>query len=264
MMFAGAFFGDGDGDFTFRPAASTPPADPLDQLPTGPVASARRVINIFGQSGMGKTLLASSMYQGAIARGVSCTWIDSTGDNTYLARAGRSSGYRCAVVRTVDGWVAHIRAAIQEARRWNVILVPECDLTPLWSIAFELGHQLIAIDEAEQYMPATMRLEKHPLGKVLSQGRHRQLSMISTVRIPPELHGRAKAAADVTISFRQPYGTYADVIASECMHDVRPQLRAWLTRLPQWVYLQYESAGGRLAVGRTPNPSSLAITRAHA
>jgi hypothetical protein len=236
---------DVDVDSDDVDAAAPPSTDPLDALPTGPARADRRVITIFGMPGYGKTTLAASLYTAAVARGICATWIDTTGNNVYLARAGRGAGVHCAVARTVDGWAAHVHAALRSARPFNVVLVPEgADLSAFWSLAFAAGHQLLAVDEFDAYATSQTALARdHPLRRVIAQGRHRQLSLLSTVRVPPELHKLARAFSDVSISFRQQDPTYAEQIAREAFHGAERRAAAWLQQLPRWHYLRFDTMG---------------------
>lgn len=223
---------------------------PLDALPTGPASGQRQLVNIFGAPGEGKTTLMAAWYRLAVERGVPALWIDTTGANSYLARAGRHQGAVCAAVRTLDGFVAAVSAALRAGRPWNVVLSPEgADLAPLWTLLLRLGNCLVAVDEMDEYAPARAILDGKPLGRLVSQGRNFGVSMLQTVRVPGELHGRFKGMATAVVSFRQADAAAADTIARDFMHQ--RQLAPHLLRLPPFTFIRADRSG-RVTRGTVP------------
>jgi GTPase SAR1 family protein len=233
-----------------------PAVDPLAGVPTGPKAAARKLIPIFGTSGSGKTTLMAQLCRQAVERGVSCTWVDHTGDNQYVARFGIRSGHECAVVRTPEGWLAHVRRAARAARPYNIVIVPEAGMDPLWSMILQAGNCLVAIDEAEQYGNANdPQFTARPLGRLISGGRNRQVSAIATVRLPPELHGLYKGLATSVISFRHENADYAKQIAGKYFGGAHPRAADMLLRgLQKFEFLRYTASTGRLEFGQVERP----------
>lgn len=231
-------------------------ADPLAHLPHGPVAAARRMEIIFGASGEGKTTYMTHVHKQAAERGVSATFIDTNGEAAYVARFGGPGTVR-GVVTTVEGWFAHVRRAAQQGRPYNVVVQPEGPLDDLWSLIARAGNCLLSIDEADQHAPAgeAQKLVSRPLGKMLSKGRNRQLSVLCTCRLPPELNAMFKGLATSVLSFRQENEDHAQVIARSYFQRRHPRAVELLTRgLGQFEYLRYTGSSGRLEKGRAPSP----------
>lgn len=234
-------------------------ADPLAGVPHGPVAAARRCELIFGASGEGKTTYMAHVHRQAVAGGVCATWIDTTGDNAYVARFGLRTGAVCAVVRTPEGWFSHVRAAARAGRPYNIVLQPEGPLDELWPLISAAANCLVSIDEADQHAPpgSADRMVKTPIGKTLSKGRNRQVSVLATSRLPSELNSMWKGLATSVMSFRQENEDHAQIIARSYFQRAHPRAVELLTRgLRKFEYLRYTGASGRLERGRTPSPGA--------
>jgi hypothetical protein len=132
--------------------------------------------------------------------------------------------------------------------RWVPGFDTETD--PAWRLIYSRGRLLLAIDEAEEYANA-WRVDPN-LARLLSHGRHRAVSIVATVRLPHELHGRFRGLADRTVSFRQGSSYYARILARDAYGD--PELAPTLRDLPPFSYVLQD--GGRRAVGQvSPLPS---------
>jgi hypothetical protein len=226
-------------------------ADPLEHLPTAPSNKVRRIVNVFGKSGEGKTYYMSWLYRSALMRGASGTFVDTTGDNAYLARAG--TDHVRAVVKSVDGWLAYVRSAVQQQCPFNLILqLDPARVDEFWPQLLRVGNQVCAIDEMDEYAPSNFDVKRTPLGRVISRGRHAEISLITTVRVPPELNKTLRGVADVTVSFRQESMAYAEVIARDSMHNAHPQLARMLVALPSGSRQFIRYRGGKLDRGQAP------------
>jgi hypothetical protein len=237
------------------PATAPPAVDPWALIPTGPLTAARRLVNVLGVSGAGKTTLMARWYAEAVQRGVSATWIDTTGTNAYLARYGRANGAVCAAVESVQAWAVAVSSARRAGRPFNVVLSgAELDAhSPLWRLVLTAGRMLLCTDEMDEYAPGTARLDKSGLGKLVSQGRNHGVSMIQTVRIPTELNRRLRGTADITVTFQQTAREQAEAVARDYFH--RPELVPLLLRLPPFHWVQVDRAG-RVTRGITTRPIS--------
>lgn len=227
-------------------------ADPFAHLPTGPRDLVRRIVNIYGVSGEGKTYYMAWLYRRSIESGGSGTFVDTTHGNSYLARSGESSHHR-AIARTPQGWLAHVRDAHRSNKPFNIIL--QCDswrLDEFWPLLLRVGNQVCAIDEMDEYAPSSVDLKGTPLGRLISQGRHKQISMISTVRVPPELNKPLRGVADVTVSFRQAELDYAKVIARDSMRSAHPRLAELLLALPTKSHKFIRYRAGKIELGQAP------------
>jgi hypothetical protein len=235
-------------------APPVPAADPWAVIPTEPLTAARRLVNVLGVSGAGKTTLMARWYSTAVERGVSGTWIDPTGTNAYLARYGRSNGALCAAVESVQAWAAAVSTARRAGRPYNVVLrAGELDAkSAFWRLVLAAGRMLLCTDEMDEYAPGRLSLDGTPLGSLVSQGRNHGVSMIQTVRIPTELHRRMRGTADITVTFQQTAREQADAVARDYFH--RPELVPLLLRLPPFHWVQVDRAG-RVSRGITTRPT---------
>lgn len=230
--------------------------DRLAHLPHGPVAAARKFQIIFGAPGEGKTYHAATVHRAAVERGASATWIDPTGDNLYVARAGRERGTLCAVVSTPEGWAAHVLEAARAGRPYNIVVANEGrSLDRLWSLMARAGNCLLSLDEADTLAPpgAAEKLLPLPLGKLLARSRNRQLNVQAVVRAPPELNQAFKTWATEVITFRQANEDHAQLIAQRYFQRAHPRARELIMRLPKYRYLRYSPASGRLEIGGPPS-----------
>jgi hypothetical protein len=230
--------------------------DPLAHLPHGPVAAARRMEIIFGASGEGKTTYMTHVHDQAARRGVNATFIDTNGECAYVARYGQPGTVR-GLVTTVEGWFAHVRQAARLQRPYNIVVQPEGSLDELWALIARAGNCLVSFDEMDQHAPPgeAQKLVNKPLGKMLSKGRNRRISVLGTCRLPPELNSMFKGLATSVISFRQENEDHAQTIARSYFQRKHPRAVELLTRgLGKFEYLRYTGASGRLEKGRAPAP----------
>lgn len=209
--------------------------------PLGPGAAANNYTLIYGKKGQGKTVLLRMLAMMRGDRGGSWTMIDRTGRNGDLPGA--------RVVTTPAGWWSAVRAARRIGVPYRLVLQPRrgVAMDPLWAMIYEVGYQLLLIDEAEEYASAH-RIDRE-LGELVSLGRNRQVDIASTVRTPPELHGRLRGNADVVISFCQPSRHYAETLNREFYHLPDPSI---FMALPKFTYLR--AAEGVVTRGVLPVP----------
>lgn len=198
-------------------------------------ARENRYVLIYGAKGMGKTLLLRSIVRAAQRAGRSTVYIDR-------ADTGADLG---AVVRTPAAWWVHARAALRTGRPYRLTVQPGrgVSLDPLWAMLWEVGDVLVAIDEAEAYANAH-RIDPE-LESLVNLGRNRGVDIATTVRTPPELHGRLRGNADAVFTFRQPSRLYADSLNREFFHLQDPRI---LMQLPRFRYLR--ASEGNVSVGR--------------
>jgi hypothetical protein len=184
---------------------------------------------ILGQKRMGKTTLLRQLFADRIRRGGTGTFVDSLGINGH--------GLGGVVVRSPEAWWSQVRKAMSEGRAWNLIYVPPPGVDPgrFWTLVYEVGGQLVAIDEVDRYMSSNSI--KPELKNMLGWGGNKRLDVLATTRQLPELHAAAKANADLWYVFRQPDARYAKILSERYLHlaDART-----IEMLPRFHYLRKE------------------------
>lgn len=196
---------------------------------------------VYGMKGQGKTILLRSLMAYRAARGGSYTFVDRTHNDTPPG---------AVEVATPAGWWAHVRAARRTGRPWAIRVKPGrgADLNPLWAMVYEVGGQLLAIDESQYYANAH-RIDPD-LDELVSLGRNQRVDIAAAVRTPPEQHGRLRGNADVVFSFCQPSRRYAEILNREFFFLARPEI---MTQLPKFEYLRAEQ--GNVTRGVLPVPA---------
>lgn len=213
-------------------------------LPRAPRVADRHGANvittIFGNKGSGKTTLLLWIVRRWIEAGGAAVLVDTAGTAAPTRPAWLTGKYLRAT--SIEGLRRQLGAIDGPALlRW----LPgfDTDTDPAWRIIYDRGSVLLAIDECEEYANA-YRVDVN-LARLLSHGRHRSVSLASTVRLPHELHGRFRGLADRVVSFCQPSAHYARILAKDAFHD--PDLAGSLQSLPAYTYLA--KLNGRVAYG---------------
>lgn len=176
------------------------------------------------------------MYRAAIAGGRRGVFIDTTGRNGDLGQ----------VVTTVQ----EVAQAFAAGAR-SLVFQPgwDADISALWKYLFELGHVVIAADEAQSFAgPGSA--DKHFL-RLNQLGRNKQIDFLTTAQGPTDLHPKLRQNYDAVVTFRQGTPAYAEQIATDFFK--RPELRALLLELPQYIYLRVD-AEGNITRGEVAHP----------
>lgn len=241
---------DDDAPPAAGPAGGSPPASlPRPPAWAGKLAAvaagkdlggspARKdLVLYFGASGYGKTTAALRLYAVRFQRGGQCTMIDPTGRYGQIGR----------VVRSSAEWVAAMRAA----GRSPVSLVyqphdPEgADVGRFWAALYRQGRHLCLCDELQNFGNA--QKIQPGLHKLISMGRHQQVSLLATVRTPPEMPKVARGNYETVYTFRQTDPDYA-----KQLNDGFFRLRGGaelIQRLPRLHFLRV-TADGNVSQGR--------------
>lgn len=183
---------------------------------------------IFGRKGMGKTLLARSLFRARIRAGGSGIFLDPKGENGDLGFAAGSVG---------ELW-AHIRGKLNTGRPFAAVLAPSrweagTDLGDFWQLVWELGDLLLVVDETQQWGSA--EYIEPGFKNLVGLARSHRIDMVFTMQTPPMLCKQIRGNLDVLTTFRQPELDYAAGINKNWFNLPDPTL---LQRLPKFVYLR--------------------------
>jgi hypothetical protein len=194
------------------------------------------LVLIFGASGYGKTELGLRIYGSRFKRGGQCLFIDPTGNYGHLGRPVRS------------GAQLHQLAAAAGDHPFSLVYQPEGDnLAEMWDAIYKRGRLLVLVDEAQNFGRSG---DVQPgLHRLISQGRHRLVSLVMIVRTPPEMPKVARGNYEALYTFRQTEPDYAKWLASRYF-DV-PDAERRIQRLERLHFLRVDAAGivtrGKLA-----------------
>ncbi|HET8655275.1 MAG TPA: AAA family ATPase [Longimicrobiaceae bacterium] len=186
------------------------------------------LVLIFGASGYGKTELGLRIYGTRYTKGGQCLFIDPTGNYGHLGRRVRSA-------RELEQL-----AEAAGDRPFSLVYQPDGDdLSAMWQAIYRRGRLLVLVDEAQNFGRAG---EVQPgLHRLISQGRHRLVSLVMIVRTPPEMPKVARGNYESLYTFRQTEPDYARWLATRYF-DV-PDAERRIQRLERFHFLRVDAAG---------------------
>lgn len=193
------------------PAREEPPAPDYARTLAGVAAgrelggkkASKTLTLIFGASGYGKSALGAHLYARRFGRGGQCVMLDPTGSHVKLGEEVRTAADLAARVRDYG------------PAPFSLVFHPHdpegTDMADFWALVLRRGRLLLFIDELHRFGDA--QKIQPGLARVITEGRHRALSVVATVQTPPQMPKIARGNFEALYTFRQTDEDYARQLA---------------------------------------------------
>lgn len=221
----------------FRKRSPAPP--PPLEIPSGG-HKPKKITQIFGVGGMGKTLYAKAIVRARLNRRGRVVVVDPNGQFEDYGK------------RVTIEQAKHVLATAG-ARPFAIVLEPDFDeeVSDVFRSAFKAGNLLLVADDCVD-MAGRASLDKDLLRTVV-KGRNRMVDMVLTCQNVTDLDSRIRLNHSTGVCFRQVLPDAADRFVLEYAPKY-PKLAPRLLELEQFQYVR-ASIDGTVEVGRIPNPA---------